>query len=200
MHTAVRPTLVALAALLAALHVTTAAQSPAKPSEVERQFAKGGRIHMDLSAGDYTLRGTAVDAIRVRWETRDPRDMDRVRADVTVTGSRADVVTRGPKNNFKVTVDLPLRADLDIDLSAGDLKVRGIEGSKLLSMWAGDVSMEVGDAALYQRVDATVSAGEIHAPPFGRSTGGLFRSLHWKGTGKYKLHVRLTAGDLKLTR
>ena len=197
---AVRPTCLALAALVAALHVGTAAQTSAPPSEVERQFAKGGRILMDLSAGDYTIRGTAVDVIRLRWQTRDARDMDRVRAEVKVDGGRATVLTRGPKNNFTVTVDLPQRADIDINLSAGDLKVRGVEGSKSLSMWAGDVSMEVGDASLYQRVDATVRAGEIHAPPFGRSTGGIFRSLHWKGTGKYTIHARLTAGDLKLVR
>ena len=197
---AVRPTCLALAALVAALHVGTAAQTSAPPSEVERQFAKGGRILMDLSAGDYTIRGTAVDVIRLRWQTRDARDMDRVRAEVKVDGGRATVLTRGPKNNFTVTVDLPQRADIDINLSAGDLKVRGVEGNKSLSMWAGDVSMEVGDASLYQRVDATVRAGEIHAPPFGRSTGGIFRSLHWKGTGKYTIHARLTAGDLKLVR
>ena len=196
MSTTIRPTLLALAGL-AALTVGTSAQ-PTPASQIEKGFAKGGRIRMDLSAGDYTIRGTAVDAIRVRWETREPKDMERVKANVDVTGATARVLTRGPKNNFRVSIDVPQRADVDIELSAGDLKVRGIEGNKALSMWAGDVTMEVGDASLYRRVDVTVRAGEISARPFGRTTGGLFRSLHWGGSGKYTITAALTAGDFKL--
>jgi hypothetical protein len=78
--------------------------------------------------------------------------------------------------------------------------VKGIEGDKRLDMWAGDVTIEVGDGQSYRQVDATVRAGEITATPFGRTTGGLFRSLHWNGGGKYTLHAKLAAGDLKLVR
>jgi hypothetical protein len=67
-------------------------------------------------------------------------------------------------------------------------------------MWAGDVTMELGDAELYRRVDASVRAGEISAQPFGRSTGGLFRSVRWDGKGKYTINASLFAGDLKLVR
>lgn len=199
MSTTTRPILVALAALVGAFHLTAVAQtSPTR--EVERAFAKGGRVAMDLSAGEYTIKGTAVDSIRVRCETRDQRDMERVRAEVKVNGTTASILTRGPHNNFRVSIELPQRADLDINLSAGDVTIRGLEGSKLLSMWAGDVTIEVGEAALYKRVDATVRAGEINASPFGRSTGGLFRSLHWTGGGKYTIDARITAGELNLVR
>lgn len=192
---------VAFVALLAAgLQLTGAAQETTPGNEVQKAFVKGGRVYLHLSAGDYTIRGGAADTVRVHWKTRDPRDMDSAGADVSISGVNATIRTRGPKNNFKVTIDLPQRADLDIELSAGDLKVGGIEGNKTLSMWAGDVTIEVGDADLYKQVDATVRAGEISAHPFGRTTGGLFRSLHWKGAGKYTLHARLTAGDLKLVR
>ena len=180
---------------LALWQLTAGAQGAG--NDVEKAFAKGGRVHLDLSAGDYTIRGSAIDAVRVRWETRNG---ESARADVTVTGINAAVRTRGPKNNFRVTVDVPRRADLDIELSAGDLKVRGIEGNKALSMWAGDVTIEVGEVNLYRRVDATVRAGELSAAPFGRDTGGLFRSLHWKGSGPYTIDARLTAGDLKLVK
>jgi hypothetical protein len=119
---------------------------------------------------------------------------------VTISGAVATVRTTGPRNNFRVEIDVPQRVDLDVELSAGDLTVRGIEGNKTLSMWAGDVTIDVGDPGQYRRVDATVRAGEISASPFGRSTGGLFRSLHWKGPGNYILDARLTAGDLKLVK
>lgn len=190
-------TVVACAAML---QLSGVAQGTKPGNEVEKAFVKGGRVHFDLSAGDYTIRGGTEDVVRVRWETRDPQDMKTARADVAISGVNASIRTRGPKNNFRVTIDLPARADLDIELSAGDLKVRGIEGNKTLSMWAGDVTIEVGEADLYRRVDATVRAGEISARPFGRTTGGLFRSLHWAGHGKYTLNAKLTAGDLKLIK
>ena len=194
------PLVASVALLVAGLHVTGAAQETTTGNEVQKAFAKGGRVYLDLSAGDYTIRGTLADAVRVHWKTRDPRHMDSAGADISVSGVNATVRTRGPRSHFTVTIDLPQRADLDIELSAGDLTVSGIEGNKTLSMWAGDVTIEVGAADLYKQVDATVRAGEISAHPFGRNTGGLFRSLHWRGTGKYILHARLTAGDLKLVR
>lgn len=192
--------LLASATLVALLQIALPAQQAPSTNEVEKAFAKGGRVHLDLSAGDYTIRGGMTDSVRVRWETRHANDMKSAGADVTIEGTHAIVRTRGPKNNFRVTIDLPQRVDLDIDLSAGDLKVSGIEGNKTLSMWAGDVTIEVGEADLYQRADATVRAGEISARPFGKTTGGLFRSLHWKGSGKYILNAKLTFGDLKLVK
>ena len=171
-----------------------------RADRVERPFAKGGRIVMDLSAGGYTIRGGAVDSIRVRWETRDPRDMSSVRTDVSVNGTTAVIRTRGPKNNFQVDMDVPARADIQLDLSAGDLTLRGVEGSKSVSMWAGDVTMEVGDPQLYRSVDVTVRAGEISAGPFGGTRGGLFRSYRWNGPGKYSIVAKLTAGEIRLVK
>lgn len=155
---------------------------------------------MDLSAGAYTIRGGAVDSIRVRWETRDPRDMSSVRTDVAVSGTNATVRTRGPKNNFRVSIDVPAMADIQLDLSAGELSLRGIEGNKSVSMWAGEVTMEVGDAQLYRRVDTTVRFGEIQASPFGGSKGGILRSFTWDGNGKYTIIAKLFAGELKLVK
>lgn len=175
-------------------------QAPQPAGQLERPFNRGGVIRMDLGGGAYTIRGTAAEAIRARWQTRDPADMKRVTADLSVTGSAARLRTSGARQNFRMDIDVPDRTNIDIELSAGDLSVKGIEGDKRLDMWAGDVTIEVGDGQAYRRVDATVRAGEITAVPFGRTTGGLFRSLHWNGGGKYTLHAKLAAGDLKLVR
>ena len=48
------------------------------------------------------------------------------------------------------------------------------------------------------KVDASVWAGEIQAPPFQVNKGGLFRSFDWRGKGLYRLHAHLKAGDLRL--
>jgi hypothetical protein len=168
--------------------------------QVTKSFNAGGRIHLDLSAGDYTIKGYPEPVIRLRWEVRDSRDERRVRADVNVDGAAATIRVRGPNNRFRVEIDVPERADLDLTMTAGDIRIRGIEGNKRLSMWAGDVTIEVGDTALYRRVDATVRAGDLSARAFGQSTGGLFRSFRWDGKGKYTIDAALFAGDLKLVK
>jgi hypothetical protein len=93
---------------------------------------------------------------------------------------------------------VPTRSDVEIDMSAGDLDVRGIEGSKRVETWAGDVSIDIGQPEQYRLVEASVRAGDLSALPFKVSKGGLFRSFSWKGTGPYSLRVKLFAGDLTL--
>ena len=191
---------VVASAIVAALELAASAQEARRNDQVERPFARGGQIVMDLSAGGYTIRGGAVDSIRLRWSTRDPRDMSSVQAEVAVSGKNATVRTRGPKHNFRVDIDVPAVADLQLELSAGEVNLKGVEGNKSISMWAGEVTMEVGDAQLYRRVDLTVRAGEIDARPFGGSRGGLLRSYRWDGAGKYTIVARLFAGEVRLVR
>lgn len=190
-----------LAVLPSGSRTVPAREAPAaRPNQLERAFKAGGSIALDLSAGGYTIKGTADDAIRVRWRTEDPADADRVEAKIDVAGTNATVRTRGPMHNFRVDIALPRRADLNLSLSAGDLDVLGIEGSKHLSMWAGDVTLEVGGAELYKQVDASVRFGELTLLPFGANKGGILRSFHWNGTGKYTISAKLFAGDLKFVR
>lgn len=175
------------------------AYQPAAPaSQIERAFQKGGKVRLNLVAGEYALRGSTADTIRVRWQTRKPRDMDRARVDVSVNRDTATVRTHGPKDGFRVEIDLPQRTDLELDLSAGELSIRDIEGNKNLSMWAGEITVDVGDASRYRRVDASVRFGEIDARPFDVSTGGILRSLRRNGRGEYTFRARLFAGEMKL--
>jgi hypothetical protein len=60
------------------------------------------------------------------------------------------------------------------------------------------VSVQVGEAASYSSVKASVTSGEINAKPFSESHGGLFRSLEKHGNGKYKLRAYVGAGRLTL--
>ena len=189
----------ALSAVVAVVPAPVTFQAP-ETLEVERPFAKAGQLHLDLSAGDYTIRGAIENRILVRMEARDRADLARARADIAVNGSAGSVRVRGPKNNFRVQIDVPARTDLTLDVSAGDLKISGIEGNKTLDMWAGDVTIDVGDPAQYRRVDASVRFGEITSRPFSASKGGIFRSFSWDGSGQYTLRAKLFAGDLKLNR
>lgn len=194
-----RSALVAFCGVVALCAAPAAFQEAAGQPEVVRPFAAAGSIHLDLSAGDYTVKGTDEGVIRVTWTTRD-RDGSRAWADVQVHGTRATIRTRGPRNRFKVQIEVPRRSDLDMTLTAGELDIRAVDGNKRLSMWAGQATMQVGDAELYRRVDATVRAGEISASPLGRATEGLFRSLRWDGKGKYTISASLFAGEIRLVR
>ena len=61
-----------------------------------------------------------------------------------------------------------------------------------------DLNIDVGSAADYAHVTASVTSGGIDAAPFGESRGGLFRSFEKFGGGKYKLAAHVGAGQLTL--
>jgi hypothetical protein len=167
---------------------------------IERPFAAGGTVNLDLSAGGYRIRGQDGDRLRIQWRTRRPEDASRAHVAAEVKGTNATVMTDGPRNGFEVQIDVPRRTDLYLRLSAGDLDIRGIEGNKDVSVWAGDISIEVGDTERYRRVDASVRVGDLGARAFNVSKEGLFRSFQWTGNGAYDLRASLFAGDLKLLK
>jgi hypothetical protein len=182
--------------------VPSALQSPAAPraaEAVERPFAPGGRLEMDLSAGEYRLVGTADDRIHVEWRIGDSGRLSDVRTKLDVQGTTARLSTDGPQSNFRVHIKVPSRSDLQLRLTAGELSVEGIEGSKDIELHAGEINIEVGRAEEYAQVNLSVWAGEIDAAPFHVNKGGLFRSFGWRGSGRYRLRASLKAGEVRLS-
>lgn len=165
---------------------------------IDKAFAPGGTITMKLAAGDYQISGRSDQKIRVAWRVDHAEDASRVKAEADIRGTTALVATTGVKNGMHFTIDVPARSDIDVDLSAGDLEIRGIEGSKKVGSWAGDVSIDVGKAEQYREVEVSVRAGDLSAKPFNVMQGGLMRGFKWSGQGRYVLQVKLFAGDLTL--
>jgi hypothetical protein len=183
----------AVALALAALATSTAA-TPAFQSTtgqpVDKTFAKGGAIKMNLAAGDYKINGRPEDRIRIAWRADRAENATNLKAEADIKGTTARIATTGFRNG--------VHCDIDIELSAGDLDVIGIEGNKTVESWAGDISIEVGRTEQYRVVEASVRAGDLQASPFNVSKGGLFRSFKWTGKGPYTLKAKLVAGDLRL--
>ena len=188
-----------LGTALVAAPLSQTAEDTRPSSSLERAFSHNGRIRMDLSAGDYRISGSPDNRIRLEWSVRDADQLPKVHARADVRDRDASITTDGPSNKgFKVTIQVPRHADLYVRLTAGDLRIEGIEGNKDVELHAGDVRIDVGRAEDYKSVDASVWAGEIQAAPFQVNKGGLFRSFDWRGKGTYRLHAHLKAGDLRL--
>ena len=174
-------------------------QGPRTSDSLERPFPHNGRIRMDLAAGDYQILGSKDNRIRLEWSVRDSEALTRVRNRADVHDRDANITTDGPSNRgFKVVIQVPNEADLYVRLTAGDLRIEDIRGNKDVELHAGDVRIDVGRAEDYRNVDASLWAGDIKAPAFNVFKDGLFRSFDWRGTGPYRLHAHLKAGDLRL--
>lgn len=175
------------------------AASIAGQTEVlDRAFAPGGTVVLDLSAGEYEIVGTADNRIRVDWRESDSRE---VNVEVDVKGREARVWIDGPlTEGAEALVELPQRTHLVVMLSAGELRIRHLEGSKDVSARAGEIDIEVGARDQYRQVDASVRIGELRADAFDVRKEGFFRSFTWAGKGQYDLRAHLTVGELNLNR
>jgi hypothetical protein len=185
--------------VLTAFFLSSCASAPApdQPMAVkaEKPFASGGSIEMQLDGGNYEIRPASGDQIRVSFGG----NTGSATAEVTATGAHANLAIKDtPHNNFKATVEVPQTADLVLHLTAGNLEMAAIAGNKNIDSKAGNVTVVVGDSSNYSSVDASVTAGNLDAGPFGKADSGIGNHFKWSGSGKYTLHASLGAGNLEL--
>ena len=164
---------------------------------LEKAFVDSGEISIKLSAGQHRISRSPVNHIRISWRVDDD-DIGDVETKTRVDGASAEIDIDGPGKNFRTVIEVPGRSDLIVRLSAGELDVEYIEGSKDIELRAGDLSIEVGSTDEYAQVEGSLWAGDIDAGPFNQEKSGLFRSIEWQGEGDHKLRFKLYAGDVKL--
>jgi hypothetical protein len=181
------------------------AQSPppggvAESRTFERPFAEGGRVHLQLASGDYTVRAGASDRVIVRWsagETTRPVNPRELFVNVRVTGSTAVIVTDGKTRHVDFVIELPARSDVSLRMRAGEVRLHGIEGHKDVRMTAGELKIGVRRESLAS-AHASVTFGDLDARALGISKSGIKRTIDWFGAGEYELDARLGAGDLRV--
>ena len=179
--------------------LAAAATTSAQARTVERAFVDAGRVELDLSAGEYRIFASPDNAIRVTAYPTDSRSADDTEVRVDVRGSRAAIEIDGPINDgVRVDIALPRRTNIVSSLTAGEFRLRDIEGSKDISARAGELDIQVGRTRDYGAVRAAVKIGGLRAPAFNVNTGGFFRSFNWSGAGPYDLRVSLLVGEVKL--
>ncbi len=193
-----------LVAALAVSAVSAAAQTKLDVKDIENHpftadFNANGKLRMYLRSGDFRIEGSDGNKITVRIRGRNADQAADMRVQLEGSNDSANLtVSGGPKNDLEVTIEVPRKTGLFVRMSAGNLELRHIVGNKDVEMHAGEMVIDVGDASDYSSVDASVYSGGLEAHPFGESHGGLFRSFHKEGNGRYRLHAHVGAGDLTL--
>jgi len=170
---------------------------PDHPFQVD--YPSGSQLNLYLRSGDIRVIGKDDNKICVRV---DANNLDKAR-EVTVVFDRAENAAElrlsgGPRNNIQITVEVPKSTGLFVRMPAGQLEIKNVTGDKDVELHAGELIIDVGNPKDYSSVYASVTSGGIEAPPFGEDHGGLFRSFHKTGNGKYKLHAHVGAGDVNL--
>jgi hypothetical protein len=193
-----------LATALALSVASGAAQTKLDVKDIENHpftadFHSGGKLRMYLRSGDFRVVGGPDNKITVRITGRNADRASDVRVQLEGSNDSADLtVSGGPKNDLEVIIEVPKKTGLFVRMTAGNLELKHVVGDKDAELHAGELIIDVGDAGDYSRVDASVYSGGLEASPFGESHGGLFRSFHKEGNGKYHLHAHVGAGDLTL--
>lgn len=160
-------------------------------------FPSGGQLRVQLRSGDFRIVASDRNKITVQLSGKNAGDAREltVRFKPFATGAELRI-SGGPRNDLQVTISVPKNTGLFVRMPAGELAVEGISGDKDVELHAGDLTISGSRASDYSRVDASVTAGDLEAPPFGESHGGLFRSFHKNGPGKYQLYAHVGAGEL----
>jgi len=194
---------------LASLAVLSAPRAVAQSKRVEAtnlpdhpfqvDYPSGCQLSVYLRSGDVRLVGGTENKVSVRV---DAKDMEKAR-EVRVTFDRSEHsaelrVSGGPRNDIQITVEVPKDTGLYVRMPAGQLEISDVTGDKDVQIHAGELIVHVGSPADYSYVEASVTTGGLEAPPFHEDHGGLFRSFHKSGNGKYRLHAHVGAGDLTL--
>jgi hypothetical protein len=193
-----------LATMVVLVPTATPAQSKIEVSDLQHHpfsvaFPSGGKLRIHLRSGDFRIVGSDDNKITVKLSGTRADDAKDLTVRFKPSSTEAELsVSGGPKNDLQVTVNVPKNTGLFVRMPAGELAVAGIFGDKDIELHAGELTISGNNAADYFRVDASVTTGDLEAPPFGESHGGLFRSFHKTGAGKYQLHAHVGAGDLTL--
>jgi hypothetical protein len=162
-------------------------------------FPSGNQLRVQLRSGDFRIVGSDANKITVQLSGKNAGDAKDLTVRFKLSSTGAELrISGGPRNDIQVTIHVPKNSGLFVRMPAGELVLEGISGDKDVELHAGDLTISGSDAKDYSSVDASVTAGDIEAAPFGESHGGLFRSFHKNGPGKYQLRAHVGAGDLTL--
>lgn len=180
--------------LLAATLVSAQTKNAGK---LQLSLTPGTPLTLELSSGDYRIEPGAADKLVIKSQGRNPAERRKVHFGLNATPQEASVRVDGPQN-FAATIQIPKNVSLNIRLNSGRLTLARIEGDKNIESNAGKLAIDVGRPEDYGTVEASVNVGDIDASAFHGSKSGVLQSFSATGPGKYRLHVHVGTGQIKL--
>ena len=184
--------------LVSAAGLMAQSQSPV----TEKPFASGGSLRLRLESGEYVIQPSDAEKIVVTVSADSEERERQTKVAIATDGTFGTVSVRNTPNNhhFRAVIEVPRRTDLHIRMTAGELHLQPVEGSKDVELRAGELVIEVPNPEQYGHRDASVWAGSVEAAAFDVSKGGLFRSFDQQGPGKYRLHAHVLSGEIQFQR
>jgi len=162
-------------------------------------YPSGAQLSIHVRSGDVRVVGGGENKVSVKVDAKDPDRAKEVKVRFERRNNSAELrISGGPKNDLRITVEVPKSTGLFVRMPFGQLEIAEVMGDKDVQLHAGELIVGVGNPADYSHVEASVTTGGLEAPPFGEDHGGLFRSFQKSGNGKYRLHAHVGAGDLTL--
>ena len=194
-----RISLVVVILVLATMSFAQSAGSSTIDTGFVADFPSGSLLRLQVRSGDVRIVGTERDRIVIRYEGNNADRAKEVKVEFRKSAGAGDLrIAGGPRNNFEIILEVPQKLNLFVRMPFGDLEISKVIGNKDVEVHAGDDTINLGDAKQYGHVDGSVTTGDISAEPFDVEKGGLFRSFKVQGTGAYRIHAHLGAGDLTL--
>ena len=165
----------------------------------ETDLASGATLRLHLHDGDFRVVGRDSEKISIHVEGKNVDQAKNIKIHLQRSGDAVDLkLSHVPKNELQITIAIPRATNLYARMRGGDLSVQGVEGDKDLELTGGNLTFQVGSPEDYAHVDLSVRFGDVSGSQFGDPKGWLGNSVRKDGSGKYKLHAHVMAGDLVL--
>ena len=193
--------LLAACLLLVPFAICRAQQETAsvQPLAFEADLANGATLRLHLHEGDFRVIGGDAEKISIHVEGKNAEQAKNIRIQLNRSANAVDLkLSHVPKNELQVTIEIPKSTNLYARMRGGELSVQGIAGDKDLELTGGDLIIQVEHPEEYSRVDLSVKFGEVSGNQFGDPKGWVGGSIRKDGSGKYRLHAHVMAGDLVL--
>lgn len=165
----------------------------------QTDLARIATLRLHLRDGDFRIVGGDSNEIMIHTDGKSRVQARKMQVRLKRSGDSLDITfLHVPKAEVHVTITVPKETNLYARMRAGDLSVDGITGDKDVELTGGDLRIQVPDPAQYGSVDLSVRFGDVSGSQFGNPKGWLGNSLRRDGSGRYRLHAHVFAGDLML--
>ncbi|MBI1796959.1 MAG: hypothetical protein HYR74_07895 [Candidatus Eisenbacteria bacterium] len=216
-----RPSRTALGAALPGLLLAFALTAPAAADEghtartLKGSWAVGGRtVRIDLPPGRIAIEPSPDARLTAELDVRCAfgNDCEERAAELELETGREEsafrlgvrgmpaVNTRGLSLRGRILV--PRGAAVEIDMGAGEISVRGVDGDLDVNVGAGEVSVRMPERAV-RSVRMSVGIGEASLAVAGRdieSHGWLGHRVRWgDGSGRSRVNVSLGVGEANVS-